>query len=62
MTDYSDADEDAIVIASSKVVEQFNPVKEFPNLCAKTMPTELPPLRNTNYGIDPKPGSEWLPM
>ena len=57
-TDYSDEDEHAIVIALSKVEEQFNPVKEFPNLFPKTIPTELLPLRNVNYCIDPKPGSE----
>ena len=32
VTDYSDEDEDAIIIASSKVEEQYNSVKEFPNL------------------------------
>ena len=31
VTDYSDKDEDAIVIASSKIEEQFKVVKEFPN-------------------------------
>ena len=58
--DYSDKDEDTIVIASSKVEEQFDPVKEFPNLFPKTIPIERPPLRNMNHRIDPKPGSEWL--
>ena len=58
--DYSDKDEDAIVIALSTVEEQFNPVKEFPNLFLITIPTELPPLRNVNYYINPKPGSDWL--
>ena len=58
--DYDDQDEDAIVIASSKVEEQFNPANEFPNLCPNTIPTELPQLRNVNQCIDPKPGSEWL--
>ena len=61
VTDYSDKDEDVIVIASSKVAEKFNLVKEFPNLAPNTMPSELPPLRNVNHRIDPKPGSEWLP-
>ena len=59
--DYIDENEDAIVIALSKVEVKFNPVKEFPNLFPNTIPTELPPLRNVNYCIDPKPGSEWLP-
>ena len=45
----------------SKVEEQFNVVKELPNLFPKTTPTELPPLRNMNHCIDPKPGSELLP-
>ena len=58
---YSDADEDAIVIALSKVEEQLNQVKEIPNLFPKTLPTELPPLRNVNHSIYLKPGSEWLP-
>ena len=61
VTDYSDKDEDAIVIAFSKVVEQFNPVKEFLNLFSKTIPTMLLPLREVHYCINPKPGSEWLP-
>ena len=61
VTDYSDKDEDAIVIALSKVAEQINLLEEFPNLFLKTMPTELPPLRNLNHCIYPKPGSEWLP-
>ena len=61
VTIYSDKDKDAIAIASSKVEEQFNLVKEFPNLFPKTIPTELPPLRILNYRIDPKLGSEWLP-
>ena len=60
VTDYSDEDEDTIVIAWSKVEEQFNSVKEFPNLFPKTIPTKLPPLRDVNHCIDPKPGSEWL--
>jgi hypothetical protein len=59
VTDYSDEEEDAIVIASSKVEEQFNPVKEFPNLFPKTIPTELPPLREVNHRIDPIP---WIGM
>ena len=58
--DYSDEDEDASVIALSKVEEQFNSVKEFPNLFSETIPAELPPLRNVNHCINPKPGSEWL--
>ena len=58
VTDYSDKDEDSIVTASSKVEAQFNPVKEFLNLFLKTLPTELPPLRNVNHRIDPKSGSE----
>ena len=45
----------------SKVEEQFNPVKEFPNLFLKTIPTKLLPLRNVKHGIDPKGGSGWLP-
>ena len=56
VTDYSDKDEDTIVMARSKVEEQFNLVKEFINLFSKTIPTELPPLRNLNHYIDPKPG------
>ena len=60
VADHSDADEDAIVIASSKVKEQFNLVQEFPNVFPKTISTELPPLSNVNHYIDPKPGSEWL--
>ena len=61
VTDYYDEDEGAIVIATSKVEEQFNLLKQFPNLFLTIMPTELPPLRNVNQRIDPKPGSEWLP-
>ena len=61
VTDHNDEDEDAIVIASSKVKERFYPVEKFPNLFSKTIPTELPPLRIVNHRIDPKPGSEWLP-
>ena len=61
VTNYSDKDEDPIIIASSKVKEQFNSVKQFPNLFPKTIPAELPPLKNVNHHIDPKPGSEWLP-
>ena len=60
VTDYSNEDEVAIVIASSKVAKQFNSVKEFPNLFPKTIPTELPPLRKVNHRINLKPGSEWL--
>ena len=56
--DYRDKDGDAIVIALSKVEEDFNLVKKFPNLFAKTIPTELPPLRNVNHHIDAKRGSE----
>ena len=59
ITDYSDKNEDAIVIASSKVEKQFNSGKEFPNLFPKTILTELPLLRDVNQRIDPKPGSEW---
>ena len=47
-----------MVIASSKVEEQFNPVKEFPHLFPEAILTELPPLRNVNCYIDPKPGSD----
>ena len=61
VTGYSDEDKDGIVIALSTVDEQFNSVQELPNLLPKTIPTELPPLRNVNHHIDPKPGSEWLP-
>ena len=61
VTDYSDEDEDAIVIALSTVEEQCNSVKEFPNLFPKTMPTELPPLRNVKHRYDPKPRSVLLP-
>ena len=51
-------DEDAIVIGSSKVEEQFNSAKEFPNLFLKTLPIELSLLRNVNHTIDSKPESE----
>ena len=61
VTDYIAEDEVTIVIASSKVVQQFNPVKEFPNLVPDIIPTELPPLKIVNYHIDSKPGLEWLP-
>ena len=61
VTDYSEKDEDAIVIATSNVEEQFNSVKEVRNLFPNTISTELPPLKNVNYRIDPKPGPEWLP-
>ena len=61
VTDYSDKDEDSNPIASSKVEEQFNPVKGFPNLFPKTIPTKLQPFRNVTPCIDPKPGCEWLP-
>ena len=61
VTHYSDEDEDTISIASSKVEEQFNLVKEYFNLFPKTIPTELPPLKNVNHCIDPKPGSKWIP-
>ena len=61
ITDYSDKDVDAIAIASSKVEKQFNLVEEFLNMFPKTILTELPPVRSVNHGIDPKPGSEWLP-
>ena len=47
-----------IVIASSKVADQFKPIDEYPNLFSKTLLTELPPLRNVNDHIDPKSGSE----
>ena len=60
-TDYGDEEEDAIVIASSNLGEQFNPVKELPNLYSKTRQRELPPLRKVNHHINPEPGSEWLP-
>ena len=60
VTDYSDKDEDTIVIALSKVEGQFNLVKEFPNLFPKTIPTELAPLRNVNHRIDTKLQSKWL--
>ena len=56
VTNYSDKDEDAILKASSKTEEQFKPVKEFPNLFPKTIPTKLLPLKNVNNRIDPKPG------
>ena len=58
VTDYSDNDKHAIVIGLSKVEEQFNRVREFPNLFPKTIPTELPALRKVNHPIDAKPGSE----
>ena len=61
VTNYSDKDEDVIVIASSKVQEHFKRVKEFPNLFLKTMPTELPPLREVNHGVNPKPKLVCLP-
>ena len=61
VTVYRDEDENASVIVLPKVEEQFNPVKQFPNLFPKTMQTELPLLRNVNHLIDPKPRSEWLP-
>ena len=61
VTDCSDKIKFVIVIALPKVEEEFNPVKEFPNLFSKTIPTKLLPLRNVNHHIDPKPGSEWLP-
>ena len=54
ITDYSYEDEDAIAIALSKVEEQCNPVKEFPNLFPKTILTNLPPLRNVNHHINRK--------
>ena len=59
VTDLSAEDQDAIAIASSEAEEQFHLVKEFPNLFSETMPTELPPLGNSNHHIDSKPGSEW---
>ena len=62
VTDYRNKDEDAIVIALSKVEKQLDPVEEFPILFPKTISTKLPPLRNGNHSINPKPGSEWLPM
>ena len=57
-TDYSDEDEDEIGIAASKVVEQFNLIKEFLLLFPKSMPTKLLALRVVNHCINPKPGSE----
>ena len=59
--DQSDEDENTILIALLKVKEQFNLVKEFPNLFPKTISTKLRPFRNVNHCIDSKPGSEWLP-
>ena len=61
VTNYSDEDADALIIALSKVEEQFNQVMECRNLFPKTIPSELPSLRNGNHRIDPKPESEWLP-
>ena len=61
VTDYSDKDKDTVAIAWSKVVEQFNPLKEFPSVFHMTTPSELLPLKNENNCIDSKPGSEWLP-
>ena len=61
VTDYTDADEDAIVRASSKVEEKFSPFKEFINLFPNTIATELQLQRNVNHCIDLEPGSELLP-
>ena len=44
VTDNSEKEEDAIVIALSKVEEQFNPVEKCPHLFPEIIPTELPPL------------------
>ena len=41
VTDYSDENKDAIIIALCKVEELYKTVKEFPNLFPKTIPTEL---------------------
>ena len=62
VTAYRDEDGDSIVIASFKVVEQFNPVKDFYNLFPKTILTEIPPLREVNNHLDPKLESQWLPV
>ena len=56
--DYSDKNENGIVIACTKVEEQFNPVKKFPNLFPQTIPPDLTPLREVNQCIDPEPQSE----
>ena len=61
VTDCNDKDKYAIIIASSKVEEQFNLVKEFANRFPKTISSKLLPLRNINYHINPNPGTEWLP-
>ena len=56
VTDYSDEDEDTIIMVSFKVKEQFNLVKKFPNLFPETIPAKLPALREVNHSIDPKLG------
>ena len=52
--DYNDEDGDAIVIALSKAKQQFNLVQEFLNVLPKSIPPDLPPLRNINHHIDHK--------
>ena len=47
--DYCEEDEDTIVISSSKVEEQFKPVKEFQDLLPKTIPIKLLPLGEVNH-------------
>ena len=59
--DYSGEDEGVFVIASSKVEQQFDLVKECYNRFSKTIPIELPALREVKHHMYPKPGSEWLP-
>ena len=58
---YSDEEKVPIVIASSKVEEQVNPVKEFPNLFLKPISTKLLPLGQVNPCINSTPVSQWLP-
>ena len=53
VTDYNDVEEEAIIIVSFNVDQQFNTVKEFPNLFPKTIPTKVSIYREVNPSIDP---------
>ena len=53
---------DKLITHSVEVNEQFNPVKEFPDLFPNETPTKLPPLRKINHKINLIPGATWKPV
>lgn len=60
VTDYSNLDKYAIIIACAKVEDYFKLAKVFPNLFITSMLIELQLLREVNSFINSMPISEWF--